>query len=86
MWPLPDQETAEIIARLAAGLGSRTEVVYNDREEDEEEDDSWDGLCTKTMLATYDGVLEAQRQLDELSRPFGGATDGWGTLGTSAGP
>jgi len=48
------------------------------------EDDAWDCYCTKAMLPTYDGVVEAQRQLDELSRPFGGRSDGWGTWGNSA--
>jgi hypothetical protein len=72
---VPDRQAGESVARLATGLGYRTELVHD------EEDDAWDCYCTKAMLATYDGVVEAQRELDELSRPFGGHSDGWGTSG-----
>jgi hypothetical protein len=57
--------------------GYCTEVVHD------EEDDPWDCYCTKTMLPTYDGVVGAERELDELSRPFGGHSDGWGTSGNA---
>jgi len=61
-----------------SGCSGTPEVVHD------AEDDAWDCYRTKTMLATYDGVVEAQRDLDELSRPFGGRSDGWGTQGDSA--
>jgi hypothetical protein len=77
---VPAREAGESVARLAAGLGYRTEVTYD------EEDDAWDCCCTRTMLATYDGVVGVQRELDELSRPFGGQSDGWGTFGQSGDP
>jgi hypothetical protein len=38
------------------------------------------------MVPTYDGVIDAQLELDELSRPSGGRNDGWGTSGNSADP
>ena len=75
---VPDRQAGEAVARLATGLGYRTEVVHD------EEDRTWDCYCTKAMVATYDGVVEAQRELDELSRAFGGLSDGWGTFGDSA--
>ena len=75
---VPDQLAGESVAQLASGLGYTTSVVHD------EEDDAWDCYCTKFMLATHDGVVEAQRELDELSHPFGGFTDGWGTAGNSA--
>ena len=76
---VPDRQAGESVARLASRLGYLTELVYD------EEDDAWDCSCTKAMFATYDGVVEAQRELDELSRPLGGYSDGWGTPGHSAG-
>ena len=72
---VPDREAGEAVARLASGLGYRVEVVHD------EEDDAWDCYCTRVMLATYDGIVAAQRELDGLSRPFGGRSDGWGTPG-----
>src|SRR5437899_266323 len=76
---VPNRQAGEVVAQLAARQGYRTELVHD------EENDAWDCYCTKAMLATYDGVVEAQRELDELSRPFGGKSDGWGTQGNSAG-
>ncbi len=75
---VPDQQAGDSVARLASGRGYRTQVVHD------EEDDAWDCYCTKTMFATYDGVVEVQRELDELSRPFDGRCDGWGTPGNAA--
>ena len=45
-----------------SGCSGTPEVVHD------AEDDAWDCYRTKTMLATYDGVVEAQRDLDELIR------------------
>jgi Regulator of ribonuclease activity B len=74
---VPDRQAGESVARLASSLGYRTEMVHD------EEDDTWGCYCTNPMLATYDGIVEVQRELDELSRPFGGHSDGWGTPGHS---
>jgi hypothetical protein len=45
------------------------------------EDDQWDVICVKRMVLTYIAVLDVQRELDNLSEPFGGYSDGWGTFG-----
>jgi hypothetical protein len=74
---VPRREAGKAIARLATHAGYRTSIVHN------EEDDAWDCYCSKFMLLTYEGVVAAQRELDELSRPFGGRSDGWGTFGAS---
>jgi hypothetical protein len=42
---------------------------------------SWSVYCGKTMLATYEGVVSVQAQLNELGRPHCGNCDGWGTFG-----
>jgi hypothetical protein len=72
---VPDREAGEAVARLAECAGYRTEVIYD------EEDDAWDCCCRKTMVPTHEGVASAQHELDEISRPFGGRSDGWGTAG-----
>ena|SRR5260370_13467950 len=76
---VPDREAGDAVAELATRTGYHTKLVHD------EEDDAWDCYCTKTMLATYDCVVDAQLELDELSRPFGGHSDGWGTSGKSTG-
>jgi hypothetical protein len=35
------------------------------------------------MLLDYDSVIAAQAELDRVSGPFGGYSDGWGTFGNS---
>jgi len=69
---VPGREAGEAVARLAAHAGYRAELVRD------EEDDAWDCYCTKRMIPTYEAVVAAQRELDELSHPFGGRADGWG--------
>jgi hypothetical protein len=71
----PDPSSGRAIAEAASRAGYRTELVEDD------EDGSLTCYCTKRMLATYEGVIQAQQELDELSGPLGGCTDGWGTFG-----
>ncbi len=33
------------------------------------------------MLSTHPGATEVERRLDEISGPYGGCADGWGTFG-----
>lgn len=72
---VPMREAGEAVARLAAHSGYRTELVHD------EEDDEWVCYCRTVMLLTYSRIVAAQCELDELSRPFGGRSDGWGTFG-----
>src|SRR5262249_51780419 len=72
---VPSQAAGLRVAELATRLGYRTSVKYD------EEDDAWTCYCTRRMVATYDAVCGAQSELDELSRPVDGGTDGWGTEG-----
>jgi hypothetical protein len=75
---VPGREAGEAVAQLASRAGFSTELVYD------EEDDAWECVCTKRILPTYGDVVGAQRELDEMSRPFGGHSDGWGTLANLA--
>jgi hypothetical protein len=74
---VPSREVGERVAELASRCGYRTRLDHDD------EDDAWSCSCTRRMVPTYEAVLGAQRELDELSRPLGGCIDGWGTWGTS---
>jgi hypothetical protein len=70
-----DRSVGRKFARAASRAGYLTDMRRDD------EDDVITCTCSKTMLATYDGVVHAQHELAELSRPLGGYTDGWGTFG-----
>jgi len=63
---------------LARGRGYDVEIG-------ELEDDKVDVFCVRTMLLTYDAVVACQNELNELSKPFGGYCDGWGTFGNVEG-
>jgi hypothetical protein len=71
----PSQASAERIARLASERGYAASV------EPDAEHGRWTCYCSKLMMATHEGVLGAQQELDELSAPLGGRSDGWGTSG-----
>jgi regulator of RNase E activity RraB len=56
-------------------LGYRTHLYDSDGKR------SWTCQCSTRMLATYESVIAIQNELAELSAPFGGYCDGWGTFG-----
>lgn len=70
---------SEAIGRQLAVVAER--CGYRPRLDQDEEDGSWSVYCTRKMLASYQGIAAAQAELDELSRPLGGYSDGWGTFG-----
>ncbi|MFS0767072.1 ribonuclease E inhibitor RraB [Peribacillus phoenicis] len=49
--------------------------------EQDEETKEWTCFCSKEMFLKYDEIIEVQKRLDELSKPYGGYTDGWATFG-----
>ncbi len=72
---VPSDVVGRQVAIVAKQCGYRP-TVYHD-----EQDGSWSVYCTRRMLATYESIIAAQAELDELSRPLGGYSDGWGAFG-----
>lgn len=70
-----NQASAEAVATEALHIGYDCKVDKDDNE------DTWTTTCSKTMLLTYDSIVAAQKQLDDLSAPHDARTDGWGTFG-----
>ena len=80
------EDTAEKIASAAEKLGYEVAIDFDDgedAEEDEEITEPWTCTCRRQMLLQYDAVVAAQKQLDEIARPLGGYSDGWGTFGNA---
>jgi hypothetical protein len=73
----PDERIARIIAELASAHGFDPSISCD------EDRGSWTVSCSKSMLATYEGVVAVQAQLNELLQPHGGVCDGWGTFGNT---
>ncbi len=77
---VPDEASAKALAAIAGKLGYRVHVY-----------DSpgctltWTCECSARMLPTYKGVIAVQKELAEISEPFGGVPDGWGTFGNRPG-
>ncbi len=74
---VPDEGVAHRVAGLVEAHGFDPSIYRDD------DNGSWSVLCAKSMLATYDGVVEVQAQLKVLVEPHGGACDGWTTFGNS---
>jgi hypothetical protein len=74
---VPNEASARAVAAAVELHGYQPSLDHDD------EDDGWSVYCTKRMLATYEGVVAAQAELDKLSHPFGGYSDGWGSFGNA---
>ncbi|MDI1447027.1 ribonuclease E inhibitor RraB [Polyangium sp. 6x1] len=72
---VPDQAAGAELAHLVTKHG------YTPSLEFEEEAKEWICYCTKRMVPTYEAVVAAQQELDELGAQVGGYSDGWGTFG-----
>jgi regulator of RNase E activity RraB len=72
---VPDERAGRAVAEAAVALGYTTAVSQDDDSGD------WTCYCSRSMLATYAGVIEAQAELDQVAAPYRGYTDGWGTFG-----
>lgn len=72
---VPNLEGARSLAERIAALGYAPNIFVND------EDGSISIYCARTMLATHEGVVAAQAELNVLCMPFAAICDGWITAG-----
>ncbi len=70
-----NQASAEAVATEARQFGYDCDV------DEDDDEDTWTTTCSKAMLLTYDSIITAQRQLDDVAAPRDARTDGWGTCG-----
>jgi hypothetical protein len=71
----PDERAARAIAELVSTCGFDPSISDNGGS------GSWSVYCSKTMLATYEGVVAVRAQLNELSKLHAGHCDGWQSFG-----
>jgi hypothetical protein len=72
-----DEPTAHRVAELVALHGYDPSISENDGGR------SWSVHCSKSMLATYEGIVTVRAELNELVKPHGGSCEGWGTFGNN---
>jgi hypothetical protein len=73
---LSNEVSANGLAAVAAALGYRVKVY-----DSPECKLPWTCECSTRMVASYDAVIAIQEELSEISKPFGGIPDGWGSFG-----
>ena len=71
---VPDQATGEKLSLVLKGEG------FNCFLEQDDETEEWACSCSKRMLLNYNELTKIQKQLDNLSKPHGGYSDGWGVF------
>jgi hypothetical protein len=71
---VPNQATGEKLLPVLKGAG------FNGFLEQDDETDEWVCCFSKRMLLNYSELMKIQKQLDQLSKPHGGYSDGWGVF------
>ncbi len=85
---VPDETSANNAARSMADAGYEPQIEYDEGEPDldpetddaEEFGPSWTVCANVQMIPEYGEIMRIQAELDEISRPFGGRSDGWGVM------
>ncbi|HTC14899.1 MAG TPA: ribonuclease E inhibitor RraB [Steroidobacteraceae bacterium] len=72
-----DEHSARRVAQVVEAKGFDPSISQDDGR------DSWSVYCSKSMLATYDGVVSVQAELNALLKPYGGHCDGWASFGNA---
>lgn len=73
---IPNQESANAFGIKARKLGYHVRIY-----DSPECRLPWTCECSTRMIADYNSVISVQDELAEISAPFGGIPDGWGTFG-----
>lgn len=85
---VPDEASATRTAAAMTEAGYESEVEYDEGEPDfdPEVDDAdefgpaWSVYAYVKMIPEYDEIIRIQEELDQIARPFGGRSDGWGVM------
>lgn len=72
MVAVPDKKNGQAVLEALKNDGFSCELEYD------EEIEEWTCYCFITMFLKYEEIIEIQKQLDKLSKPHDGYTDGWG--------
>jgi len=75
----PDEAVASAVTERVSTRGYIASIYRDD------EDGSITVCCAKSMLATYNGVVDAQAEINALCTSLGAHCDGWGTWGNHQG-
>lgn len=71
---VPDKKSGECVLKALSDNGFNCEL------EQDEETEAWTCYCFVKMLLIHEDIVNIQKQLDGLSKPYDGYTDGWGVM------
>ena len=72
---VPSEDAAQRVAEIVSPEGFTPDIYWD------KESETWSVYCGKRMLATYEGILKSQNELNDLLKPLNVRCDGWGTAG-----
>lgn len=71
---VPDQVKGQKLTQVLKEAG------FNCFLEQDDETDEWACCCSRRMLLNYNELVKVQKELNNLSKPHGGFSDGWGVF------
>ena len=71
---VPDKTIGEKLSQVLKGEG------FNCFLDQDDETEEWACCCSKRMLLNYNELIKIQNNLNNLSKPHGGYSDGWGVF------
>ena len=71
---VPDKATGEKLSRVLKEEG------FNCFLEQDDETEEWACCCSKRMVLNYNELIKIQSKLNNLSKPLGGYSNGWGVF------
>jgi hypothetical protein len=74
---VPSEQDGYQVSVKARELGFQTSVEQDD------ETLKWTCYCTKVLVPTYEAIVEIENQLNFISTPYGGYSDGFGSYGNT---
>ena len=83
-----NEASARIVAATMIEAGYQSQIEYDEGEPDYNPDTddaeqfgpSWTVFANVQMVPQYDEIIRIQAELDQISRPWGGKSDGWGVV------
>lgn len=85
---VPNEASAKKAAEAMSEAGYESQIIYDEGEPDfdpetDEENEfgpSWTVYANIRMIPEYNEVMRIQSELDRITRPSGGKSDGWGVM------
>lgn len=85
---VPNEASANSTANAMTKAGYESQIEYDEGEPDfdpetddaEEFGPSWTVYANVQMIPEYNEIMRIQADLDQIARPLGGKSDGWGVM------